>query len=248
MSQEEEPVYDNSGDLVPVSSGETDSRSEQEYRQETENLGRELLDLKLDTLSERENYQKEMGRLRRRVNNLTLLLLVVLSAAAAGGVWLWQAWQQEKAQLQEQIENNLSQGEFAQLQTEMDQTNQQVEDLQAQLERLSQQPSSEQQQAIAANSEQVQALQSEVNQVKNRLDQRQEAIAYMIRALENLVGESEFPDTSPTTSESKAGINDDTEPGEPQASPSPSPSPSPRPSPTPETNAPSGTPNNNNES
>lgn len=238
MSQEEEPVFDKSSDMVPVS-----SREPANY-EDVEALGRELLDLKLDTVNERQNEQKEIDRLRQRINNLTLLLLVTVTAAVGGAIWGWQTWQQETAKLQREMGNNQAAGQIAQLETELNQTNQQLEELETRVEGFSEQPLANQQQEIAANSEQLQTLQTKIDGVTNRLDQRQEAIGYLIRALENLVGESEFPDTVSSTSESKAEANDETESVQPQASPSPSPTPTPTPTPNSESNAPSPSPSN----
>jgi uncharacterized protein YPO0396 len=181
----DETHKDGSSEIVPVNRGvypdETQTVNRQDLdKQHLEDLAREVLELKLATLSDSDHYGREVEKLRNQFIWLTGIF--ILAIAILGGTLAWVTFTLKSTQ--EQLVERVDSVTANRVRVE------QIEELEENLRSLQEQLPESIARDVATNQEQLSEVQADLNSLQRRVTTRQETLGIFLRALQDLVSES----------------------------------------------------------
>ncbi|MBE9118118.1 hypothetical protein IQ249_19675 [Lusitaniella coriacea LEGE 07157] len=209
------PSDNISGAIVPADSEISATppaveNSPNESSQRLEELAREIIELKLDSLSEADERRRLVQALRRQVRWLLSILAVVLTVFGGTLAWLVVTQTLERAQLKQQLRAvTVTRQELEGLADELkavraelpDSLVRDLKDNQSLLKKLDAQF-----QTIEGNQKHLEELDVQFNDLEETVNTRQKALAVLANALQDLVNAEESQNPNSTT---------DTEPNSP---------------------------------
>jgi hypothetical protein len=188
----DETHKDSSSEIVPLNRDvypdETQTVNRQDLdKQHLEDLAREVLELKLATLSDADHYGREVEKLRNQFIWLTGIF--ILAIAILGGTLAWVTFTLKSTQ--ERLVERVDSVTANRVRVE------QIEELEENLRSLQEQLPESIARDVAANQEQLSEVQADLNLLQRKVTTREETLGIFLRALQDLVSESPPEASSP---------------------------------------------------
>lgn len=192
----DETHKDGSSEIVPVNRDvypdQTQTVNRQDLdKQHLEDLAREVLELKLATLSDADHYGREVEKLRNQFIWLTGIF--ILAIAILGGTLAWVTFTLKSTQ--EQLVERVDSVTANRVRVE------QIEELEENLRSLQEQLPETIARDVATNQEQLSEVQADLNSLQRRVTTREQTLGIFLRALQDLVSESTPEASTPDASE-----------------------------------------------
>lgn len=203
-TSEEQSREENSGESVPVElKSFVNLTREKSPENSLDTLARELLELKLDYVSETNHRSQEIERLRFQFNWMSGILFLVITVVSATMTWIVYGFKPQAVETNLPEQNTLvTQLEEQNYQNLAEEIESWQEKLAAESEKIqiNQDKIAEIEQEVA----QIQQLEGQMQTLENQLNSHQQEITALVQSLEALIQSptNSTPETTPNTEES----------------------------------------------
>lgn len=212
ISSESEQPLDNSGQqeaLVKLADSPANALPKNNNNK-LEQLGKEILNLKLDYLEQTGKYNSRLDSFAGKIRWLTILFILGLGSAFAGlGFLFYQDQIVETEKNNQELTNLVNREQLAksqqELQSQIDQLNQLIVE-QQQINQSAIKATQEELASLKTEVEKLQKLEVQVTSLQENIDKRQEALAVLSKALTELI-EGENKSKNNTDSQQQTAPN-----------------------------------------